>query len=86
MERNAASTTILPCMGTERDDVRQSERHMHAKGSNLIGDAAYEERATMFGRSLNRDNRTDKELLDEALKTAAGADVIASRTRRIFQK
>ena len=49
----------------------------YAKGSNLIGDAAYEERATMFGRSLNRDNRTDKELLDEALKTAAGADVIA---------
>ena len=50
----------------------------YAKGSNLIGDAAYEERATMFGRSLNRDNRTDKELLDEALKTAAGADVIVA--------
>ena len=29
----------------------------YAKGSNLIGDAAYEERATMFGRSLNRDSR-----------------------------
>ena len=50
----------------------------YAKGSNLIGDAAYEERATMFGRSLNRDNRTDKELLDEALQTAAGADVIVA--------
>lgn len=50
----------------------------YAKGSNLIGDAAYEERATMFGRSLNRDKRTDKELLDEALKVAAGADVIVA--------
>ncbi len=50
----------------------------YAKGSNLIGDAAYEERATMFGRSLNRDNRTDKEMLDEALKVAAGADVIVA--------
>ena len=50
----------------------------YAKGSNLISDAAYEERATMFGRSLNRDNRTDKELLDEALKIAAGADVIVA--------
>ena len=50
----------------------------YAKGSNLIGDAAYEERATMFGRSLNRDSRTDKELLDEALKVAAGADVIVA--------
>jgi len=48
----------------------------YAKGSNLISDAAYEERATMFGRSLNRDNRTDKEILDEALKVAANADVI----------
>ncbi|WP_195669325.1 beta-glucosidase BglX [Bacteroides intestinalis] len=48
----------------------------YAKGSNLISDAAYEERATMFGRSLNRDNRTDKEMLDEALKVAANADVI----------
>jgi len=35
----------------------------YAKGSNLIGDVAYEERATLFGRSLSRDNRTDKELL-----------------------
>lgn len=50
----------------------------YAKGSNLIGDAAYEERATMFGRSLNRDHRTDKELLEEALKVAAGADVIVA--------
>ena len=50
----------------------------YAKGSNLIGDAAYEERATMFGRSLNRDNRTDQELLDEALKVAAGADRIVA--------
>lgn len=48
----------------------------YAKGSNLISDAAYEERATLFGRSLNRDNRTDKEMLEEALKVAAGADVI----------
>ena len=50
----------------------------YAKGSNLIGDVAYEERATLFGRSLGRDNRTDKELLDEALKVASGADVIVA--------
>ena len=50
----------------------------YAKGSNLIGDVAYEERATLFGRSLSRDNRTDKELLDEALKVASGADVIVA--------
>lgn len=48
----------------------------YAKGSNLISDAAYEERATMFGRSLNRDQRTDEEMLQEALKVASEADVI----------
>lgn len=51
---------------------------LYAKGSNLIGDAAYEERATMFGRSLNHDNRTDQQLLDEALKIASQADVIVA--------
>lgn len=49
-----------------------------AKGSNLMSNAEYEERATMFGRSLNRDNRTDKELLDEALAVAGKADVIVA--------
>ena len=39
-------------------------------------DASYEERATMFGRSLNRDNRTDQQLLDEALNVARRSDII----------
>jgi len=51
---------------------------LYAKGSNLIADSAYEERATMFGRSLHRDNRTDQDLLNEALKIAANADVIVA--------
>ena len=49
-----------------------------AKGCNLMSDAEYEKRATMFGRSLNRDNRTDKEMLDEALEIAKKADVIVA--------
>ena len=49
---------------------------LYAKGSNLISDASYEERATMFGRSLNRDNRTDQQLLDEALTVANQSDII----------
>lgn len=51
---------------------------LYAKGSNLMSDARYEENATTFGRSLNRDNRTDQELLDEALAVAARADVIVA--------
>lgn len=49
-----------------------------AKGCNLMADAEYEKRATMFGRSLHRDNRSDKELLDEALAVAAKSDVVVA--------
>ena len=61
-----------------REVVGDRAKVVTAKGRNLIGDADYEKRATMFGRELHRDNRTDRELLDEALKVAAGADVIVA--------
>lgn len=61
-----------------REVVGDRAKVVTAKGSNLIGDADYEKRATMFGRELHRDNRTDRELLDEALKVAVGADVIVA--------
>jgi beta-glucosidase len=48
----------------------------YAKGSNLDDDAAFEERATMFGKTLHRDNRTKEALLVEALAIAKNADVI----------
>lgn len=49
-----------------------------AKGCNLMNDPAYEERATMFGRSLNRDSRSNDELLNEALAVAHKSDVIVA--------
>jgi beta-glucosidase len=51
---------------------------LYAKGSNLEYDAALEEKATMFGKTLHRDNRTDQELVDEALKIANQSDVIVA--------
>jgi beta-glucosidase len=53
-------------------------RILYAKGSNLDYDAALEERATMFGKTLHRDNRTNEEMLDEALKAANQSDVIVA--------
>lgn len=50
----------------------------YAKGSNLMHDAAYEERATMFGKTLNRDQRTKEELLAEALEISKNADIIVA--------
>lgn len=51
---------------------------LYAKGSNLDYDAALEERATMFGKTLNRDKRSKEELLAEALKIANQSDVIVA--------
>lgn len=50
---------------------------LYAKGSNLMYNAQREADATMFGREM-RDNRTDKEMLDEALAVANQADVIVA--------
>ncbi|NBP70210.1 MAG: beta-glucosidase BglX [Cytophagia bacterium] len=50
----------------------------YAKGSNLSEDESFEQRATMFGKTLHRDSRTTQELLQEALRAAAKADVIVA--------
>ncbi|MEP5935683.1 MAG: glycoside hydrolase family 3 C-terminal domain-containing protein, partial [Winogradskyella arenosi] len=41
-------------------------------------DLELEQRATMFGKSIPRDGRTDKQLLDEALQVASKSDVIVA--------
>lgn len=51
---------------------------VYAKGANLDADSLFEERGTMFGRSLGRDGRTAQQLLDEALIAANQADVIVA--------
>lgn len=49
---------------------------VYAKGSNLTTDPVLEQRATLFGRDLQRDGRTEQELRNEALQIAKNADVI----------
>lgn len=49
---------------------------VHHLGSNLLADAAYQERATMFGRTIPRDERPEQEVIAEALAVAGQADVI----------
>ncbi len=51
---------------------------LYAKGSNLVEEVEYENRATIHGLSLNRDSRSDKQLLDEALSVVAKSDVIVA--------
>jgi len=51
---------------------------LYAKGSNLTQDSLQEQRATMFGKTLGRDNRSDEALLKEAMDIAAQSDVIVA--------
>jgi len=51
---------------------------LHSLGSNLLADAKYQERATMFGRDIPRDNRPEEEVINEALKLAKQADVVVA--------
>nr|WP_158996328.1 beta-glucosidase BglX [Mucilaginibacter sp. L196] len=51
---------------------------IYAKGSNLFADSTMEANGTMFGRKLDRDNRTDNQLRAEAIKAAEKADVIVA--------
>lgn len=51
---------------------------LYAKGSNVVDDAAYEERASAFGKGIGRDNRTADEMIREALQISAKADVIVA--------
>ncbi|MBX3239374.1 MAG: beta-glucosidase BglX [Chitinophagaceae bacterium] len=51
---------------------------LYAKGSNLTADKELEDRATMFGKTLHRDNRSTEALLEEALAVAGQSDVIVA--------
>jgi len=50
----------------------------YAKGSNLSEDSIFEDRATMFGKTLNRDKRSAQQLRQEAIQIAKKCDVIVA--------
>lgn len=51
---------------------------VHAKGSNLIEDEKMQKDATMFGRDIPWDNRSEEQLIAEALEVSKTADVIVA--------
>lgn len=71
--RHDRTTTLLDGM---REILGSDVNVLYAKGSNLTGDYDLEMRSTMFGCELGRDERTDAQLLDEALAVGRKADVI----------
>lgn len=51
---------------------------VYHQGSNLLADSAYQERATLFGRTIPRDERPEAEIIAEALEVAKQADVVVA--------
>jgi beta-glucosidase len=49
---------------------------LHSLGSNLLEDAKEQENATMFGREIPRDNRSEEEIIKEAVGIAGKSDVV----------
>ena len=73
--RHAESVSLL--QGLQKA-VGASAKVVYAKGSNLDADAVLEANATLFGKTLNRDSRSEEALREEALRVARGADVIVA--------
>jgi beta-glucosidase len=71
----AKATSVLAGL---KEVVGTSANIVYAKGSNLDADTLFEQRAGMFGKDFKRDNRTEAQLLQEALTAANGADVIVA--------
>jgi len=61
-----------------QETAGSSVKILHAKGSFLDYDTAFEQRAGMFGKSFRRDGRTKEQLLQEALNVASQSDVIVA--------
>ncbi len=51
---------------------------VYARGSQLSHDPAFNERGTMFGRTLKPESRSAQALIDEALQVSKNADVIVA--------
>lgn len=67
-----------PVLAGIKSVVGENAKILYAKGSNLDADAAFESRATMFGKTLNRDSRPAADILAEALNVANQSDVIVA--------
>jgi beta-glucosidase len=58
--------------------VGSQAKIVNSLGSNLLSDAEYQTRATMFGREIPRDNRTEAQLIKEAVDNASKSDVVVA--------
>jgi len=51
---------------------------LHSFGANLMADEEYQKRATMFGRDIPRDSRSEEDIIKEAVDIAKKSDVVVA--------
>jgi beta-glucosidase len=61
-----------------KDAAGNGVKILYSQGSNLDADSLFQERAGMFGKPIHRVHRPAADIIQEALNTAAGADVIVA--------
>jgi beta-glucosidase len=71
-------TTPISVLQGLKNALGSNAKVLYAKGSNLDADSLFEEHATMFGKTLHRDARSNEEILKEALDIANQSDVIVA--------
>ena len=71
------STPISVLQGL-KNALGSNAKVLYAKGSNLDADSLFEEHATMFGKTLHRDARSNEVILKEALDVASQSDIIVA--------
>ena len=72
---NSKSISLLKGL---TDAVGNNGKVVYAKGANLEDDAELQNRQTMFGKDIARDNRSAEAMIQEALAISADADVIVA--------
>lgn len=72
---NSKSISLLKGL---TDAVGNHGKVVYAKGSNLEDDPALQNRQTMFGKDIARDNRSADAMIQEALAISTDADVIVA--------
>ena len=74
-ETRANSITLMEGL---RNTLGEKAEILQARGANIYSDPAMDANAAMFGKTTGRDNRSDEELLFEAVRVAKNADVIVA--------
>jgi len=71
-------TNSITLMEGLRNALGEKIEILQARGANIYSDPVMDANAAMFGKTTGRDNRSDEELLFEAVRVAKDADVIVA--------